>query len=199
MSKQPRLVIVALSNTSTTTEHNTPTTTEHNTEPTPTITNENNNTETNPIVLNDNLEGGNKRKPKVEILDDDTEDEDLIDSSSSSTSSESTSDDDTTDEEYEDIDYDSIMGTTLNAAKIISDGEFASDSTGFFSGGAFIGDILTDVLSGGYLEGNENVSEIPIEEDTNTNTPFSGGSLLSNPPTKIIDGFPYKLKSTPEI
>lgn len=195
MSKQPRLVIVALSNT--------PTTTEHNTEPTPNITNENNNTETNPIVLNDSLEGGDKHKPKVEILDDDTEDEDLIDdsdeSSSTSTSSESTSDDDTEDEEYEDIDYDSIMGTTLNAAKIISDGEFASDSTGFFSGGAFIGDILTDVLSGGYLEGNETVNEIPIEEDTNTNTPFSGGNLLSNPPTKIIDGFPYKLKSTPEF
>ena len=143
------------------------------------------------------LEKEKEKEPESEP-DDEFIDESSTESSVSSEENESETENEETLEDN-DIDYDSIMNTTLNAASVISDGAYASDSTDFFSGGAFIGDILTDVLSGGYLEDNEVKNDMPVEDDNFTNTPFTGGSTITVNPSKIVDGFPYKLKSTPEF
>lgn len=104
------------------------------------------------------------------------------------------------------------VSTVVNNAIVIptvDDGAFASDATDFLSGGSNIKDIMADVLMGGYREQefegglcdgtNDNNDIEGGADDDCSDAPFVGGNKKATESFKIVDCFPYIIKSAPSF
>ena len=85
----------------------------------------------------------------------------------------------------------------------VDDGDYSNMSSDFLSGGTDLSELMEKILEGGYKESSFNFDDYVEDSDNSVNddepTPFVGGSKTIVNKYKIINTFPYVIKTKPTV